>query len=54
MQTGIYSDGTESHAGMKSLIDRGLNQLTDDDALAIAAFLKSLPAIENLPELNEQ
>ena len=50
MQTGIYSDGTEAHGGMKSQVDNGLNQLTDDDALAIAAFLKSLPAIENLPE----
>ncbi|MBV7336830.1 cytochrome c [Chloroflexi bacterium TSY] len=50
MQTGIYSDGTESHAGMKSQIDRGLNKLTDDDALAIAAWLKSLDPIENLPE----
>ncbi len=50
LHTGIYSDGTEAHAGMKSQVDRGLNKLTDDDALAIAAFLKSLPAIENLPE----
>lgn len=53
MQTGIYSDGTEAHGGMKSRIDRGLNQLTDEDALAIAAFLKSLPPIDNLPQASE-
>ena len=49
LQTGIYSDGTESHAGMKSQVDRGLGKLTREDLLAIAAFLKNLPAIENLP-----
>ncbi len=53
MQTGIYSDGTESHGGMKSQIDRGLNKLTDEDAMAIAVFLKNLPAIENLPQANQ-
>lgn len=53
MQTGIYSDGTESHGGMKAQIDRGLNKLTDDDALAFAAFLKSLPPIDNLPQANQ-
>ena len=49
LQTGIYSDGTESHGGMKGQIDRGLGKLTSEDLLAIAAWLKSLPAIENLP-----
>lgn len=53
LQTGIYSDGLEAHAGMKSQVDRGLNQLTDKDALAIAAWLKSLPPIDNLPQLAE-
>ncbi|MBV7338012.1 c-type cytochrome [Chloroflexi bacterium TSY] len=50
LRTGLYSDGTEAHPGMKGQTDRGLKDLTDDDALAIAAFLKSLPPIENLPE----
>ncbi|MEM7126150.1 MAG: c-type cytochrome [Chloroflexota bacterium] len=53
LKTGFYSDGTEAHGAMKAQTDRGLGRLTDDDALAIAAFLKSLPAIENLPQASE-
>jgi cytochrome c2 len=49
LATGIYSDGTEAHGGMKGTIDRGISKLTDEDRLAIAAWLKSLPPIENLP-----
>lgn len=47
--TGIYSDGLEAHAGMKGTVDRGLGKLTEADRLAIAAFLKSLPPIQNAP-----
>lgn len=47
--TGIYSDGLEAHAGMKGTVDRGLSKLTEADRLAIAAFLKSLPPIQNAP-----
>ncbi len=50
LATGIYEDGTESHAGMKGTVDRGTSKLTDADRLAIATFLKTLPPIENLPE----
>ena len=53
LATGIYSDGTESHGGMKGIVDRGTGQLTDDDRLAIVAFLRSIPAVENLPEAVE-
>lgn len=53
LKSGLYSDGTEAHPAMKGQTDRGLARLTDDDALAIAAFLKSLPAIENLPQATE-
>ncbi len=49
LATGVYSDGFEAHAAMKGTVDRGTSKLTDDDRLAIAAFLKSLPPVENLP-----
>ena len=49
LATGVYDDGTEAHAGMKSVVDRGISKLTDEDRMAIVAFLKSLPPVENLP-----
>ncbi len=53
LATGIYFDGTEAHPGMKGVVDRGIGKLTDEDRLAIAAFLTSLPPIENLPQANQ-
>ena len=49
LATGLYDDGMEPHAAMKQVADRGTSRLTDADRLAIAAFLKSLPPVENLP-----
>jgi mono/diheme cytochrome c family protein len=49
LRTGIYSDGIEAHDGMKGLAERNLSKMTDGDVLAIAQFLQSLPAVENLP-----
>ncbi len=34
---------------MKNVVDRGIGQLTDEDRLAIVAFLRSLPAVVNEP-----
>lgn len=53
LATGVYADGLESHAGMKSQVDNSTGKLTDADRLAIAAFLKSLPPVDNLPEPNQ-
>jgi mono/diheme cytochrome c family protein len=53
LRTGIYADGIESHPGMKGVVDRGLKNLTEEDALAIAAFLKSLPPTANLPQVQQ-
>lgn len=50
LTTGVYDDGTEAHRGMKSVVDRGTGQLTDEDRMALVAFLRSLPPVENLPE----
>ncbi len=47
--TGVYADGMESHPGMKGVVDSGIGDLTEEDRLAIAAFLKSLPPVVNLP-----
>lgn len=49
LKTGIYSDGTEAHPGMKGIAERNLSQMTDNDVQAIAQFLQSLPPVENLP-----
>lgn len=49
LATGLYSDGSEVGAAMKNVIDRGIGNLTDEDRQAIVAFLRSLPAIQNLP-----
>ena len=49
LRTGIYSDGTESHGGMKGVSDRTLSNMTEGDVQAIAQFLQSLPPVENLP-----
>ncbi|NJN84794.1 MAG: cytochrome c [Caldilineaceae bacterium] len=53
LATGVYDDGTESHGGMKGVVDSGIGMLTDDDRLAVAAYLKSLDPIDNLPEPSE-
>ena len=47
--TGVYSDGLEAHEGMKKVVERSLSKLGEEDLLAIAAFLKSLPPVDNLP-----
>ena len=53
LQTGQYSDGEMAEGAMESQINGGLHALTDRDAAAIAAFLKSIDAVKNLPELPE-
>ena len=49
LTTGIYSDGTEAHQGMKGVAERNLSKMTNEDVVAIAQFLQSLPPVENLP-----
>lgn len=49
LATGIYDDGMEAHPGMKGVVDSGVGKLTEADRLAIAAFLKNLPPVVNLP-----
>lgn len=50
LRTGELSDGSKIAGMMGTQIERYFSALTEDDALAIAAYLKSLPPIENDPQ----
>jgi mono/diheme cytochrome c family protein len=50
LRTGMYADGSEVAGTMREQIDNYFHELTEEDSLAIAAFLKSIPAVENDPE----
>ena len=47
LQTGTYPDGSAVEGAMAQQIERRFSTLTDGDAAAIAAYLKSIPAVEN-------
>ncbi len=47
MQTGTYPDGSQVEGAMAQQIDRRFSTLTESDAAAIAAYLKSIPAVVN-------
>lgn len=49
LQTGMFPDGSLTTGAMAQQIERRFSQLTDEDALAIAAYLKSIPAVSNNP-----
>lgn len=50
LKTGKRPDGSEVAGLMKLVIDGGFSHLTDADALAIAAYLKTIPAVNNVPQ----
>ncbi|MGH6932118.1 MAG: c-type cytochrome [Dongiaceae bacterium] len=47
LKTGILPDGDVVGSVMGEVINQGTSRLTDDDRAAIAAYLRSLPPIEN-------
>ncbi|HRW10026.1 MAG TPA: c-type cytochrome, partial [Caldilineaceae bacterium] len=47
LQTGTFPDGSQVEGAMAQQIERRFSTLTDADAAAIAAYLKSIPAVEN-------
>ena len=49
MHTGTRPDGKQIEGTMAQAIDRRFSKLTDEDAAAIAAFLKTIPAVKNDP-----
>jgi mono/diheme cytochrome c family protein len=51
LQTGVEPSGKKVEGLMALLIEGGYKDMTDDDALAVAAYLKSVPAVENEVEL---
>lgn len=53
MQTGAEPDGGEAEGAMASQIENRFHLLTDADAAAIAAYLKSIPAVSNDPSASE-
>lgn len=52
MLTGIEPSGEEIEGAMAQQISRRFSKLTEEDAKAIAAYLKSIPAVSNDPYSN--
>jgi len=49
LRTGTRPDGSRPEGMMAELIQGGWKQLTEADAQAIAAYLKTIPAVKNVP-----
>ena len=47
LMTGMYPDGSKVEGAMAQQIERRFSKLTEGDSAAIAAFLKSIPAVVN-------
>ncbi len=47
LRTGTYPDGSQVEGAMAQQIERRFSALTEGDAAAIAAYLKSIPAVVN-------
>jgi mono/diheme cytochrome c family protein len=55
LKTGKKPDGTETFGLMMELVQKyGYKYLTDGDARAIGAYLKTIPAVKNSPQLPPQ
>lgn len=53
LRTGQRPDGSEVGGLMKLSVDGGYSNMTESDALAIAAYLKTVPAVANTVEAPE-
>jgi hypothetical protein len=49
LQTGMRPDGSMVEGAMAQQIERRFSTLNNEDALAIGAYLKSIPAVSNDP-----
>lgn len=47
LRTGAEPDGKQIEGAMAQQVERRFSKLTEEDAAAIAAYLKSLPAVKN-------
>ncbi len=50
LKTGERPDGSKVGGLMEEVIGEGFSKLTDADRLAIAAYLKTIPAVNNVPQ----
>jgi len=50
LRTGHYSDGTQVAGTMATQIENYFSKMTESDASAVAAYLKSLPPVSNDPQ----
>ncbi|MFQ5859070.1 MAG: c-type cytochrome, partial [Anaerolineae bacterium] len=53
IRTGKEPDGSQAE-GMAFLIEDGWKDMTESDALAIAAYLKTVPAVKNVPQAPQE
>jgi hypothetical protein len=49
LRTGLDPNGSETEGSMAQQVERRFSRLTEEDALAIAAYLKSIPAVDHDP-----
>ncbi|MFQ6016324.1 MAG: c-type cytochrome [Anaerolineae bacterium] len=50
LRTGVEPDGSEAGGLMALSVQVGYKDMTEADALAIAAYLKTIPAVKNVPQ----
>lgn len=50
LRAGLLPDGDVAGASMAEVVEQGTSKLTDADLKAIAAYLKTIPAIDNKPK----
>jgi mono/diheme cytochrome c family protein len=50
LRTGVEPDGKQTGGLMALMIEGGLKDMTEADALAVAAYLKTVPAVRNTPQ----
>lgn len=51
LKTGVRPDGSSVTGLMLDVVNGGFSKLTDADRLAIAAYLKTVPAVHNVPQV---
>lgn len=50
LRTGERPDGSQVGGVMAQLVQGGFKEMTEADAMAVAAYLKTVPAVENTPQ----
>jgi mono/diheme cytochrome c family protein len=50
LMTGEFEDGSMVEGPMKNIVDNGTSKLTEDDVLAMVAYLRSIPPVAEQPQ----